>query len=261
MELDLSKPERMRRVIRRIAPTAIINAAAYTAVDRAESEREQCFTINAIAPGVLAEEARRVGALLIHYSTDYVFDGRKSEPYVETDEPAPLNVYGESKLAGERAVTEVGGESFVLRTSWVYGAHGNNFMRTILRLAREREELQVVDDQIGAPTWSRFVASATAHVISLTMGIGNSAQPITATGIYHLTSRGSTSWYSFARAILAQDPRAKEQRCARLVPISSDAYPTAAIRPAKSVLCGSKFSAHFGLSLPSWESQLPLALA
>ncbi len=165
-ELDLERPETIRALVQRVRPSVIVNAAAYTAVDKAESDRQRCFAVNAEAPGVFAEEAARVGAALIHYSTDYVFDGTKTSPYVETDAAAPLNVYGESKLAGERAIESVGGAWMVLRTSWVYGMRGNNFLRTILRLAREQRELRVVDDQMGAPTWSTSVAKATAHVVS-----------------------------------------------------------------------------------------------
>lgn len=260
-ELDLARPESIREVVNRVRPTVIVNAGAYTAVDKAESDRDRCFAVNATAPGVLAEAARRVGSALIHYSTDYVFDGRKTTPYVETDSVAPLNVYGESKLAGERAIAEVGGSWIVLRTSWVYGARGNNFLRTMLRLARKRDELRVVDDQTGAPTWCRSIAAATAQLLARAGGADRISEHIAqAAGVYHLSSSGQTSWAGFARAILSRDPRAAEQRCTQVVGIPTSEYPTPAARPAWSVLDNSRISARFGLHIPPWESELDRAM-
>ena len=227
----------------------IINAGAYTAVDLAEKERTLCFAVNAAAPRVLAEEAARLDALLIHYSTDYVFDGTKSGPYAETDPIQPLSVYGESKAAGEAAIAETGCKSLILRTSWVYGAHGKNFLRTMLRLGAERPELRVVDDQIGAPTSAAAIAEATAHLVD--------SGPNTP-GIYHMTAAGSTSWYGFACAILgaAMGPRGP-----RMQPIPASHYPTPARRPANSVLANDKFARTFGFRLPSWQQQLEQVLA
>lgn len=260
-DLDLSDADGIRAVVRRLRPAVIVNAGAYTAVDRAESERELCFRVNAEAPGVLAEEARGIGCALIHYSTDYVFDGRSSRPYMETDPTAPLNSYGASKLAGERAIEAAGGSWMVFRTSWVYGGPTGNFVTTMLRLAREREELRVVDDQIGAPTWSRSIASVTAQIISMTRtndGFAAGIAPVS--GIYHLTSAGTTSWHGFATAVLALDPARDEQRCKRIVPLPTDQYPTPATRPRSSVMSNDKLAARFGLRLPPWDAQLRLFL-
>jgi dTDP-4-dehydrorhamnose reductase len=248
-ECDLSSEPGIRDAVRRVAPTVIINAGAYTAVDLAEKERTLCFAVNAAAPRVLAEEAARLDALLIHYSTDYVFDGTKSGPYAETDPIQPLSVYGESKAAGEAAIAETGCKSLILRTSWVYGAHGKNFLRTMLRLGAERPELRVVDDQIGAPTSAAAIAEATAHLVD--------SGPNTP-GIYHMTAAGSTSWYGFACAILgaAMGPRGP-----RMQPIPASDYPTPARRPANSVLANDKFARTFGFRLPSWQQQLEQVLA
>ena len=259
-DLDLANPAAIRETIRALRPRVIVNAAAYTAVDRAESERELAATINADAPGVLADEARRGGALLVHYSTDYVFDGTKGAPYVETDRPAPLNVYGATKLAGEEAIKAAGGAYLILRTSWVYGARGTNFLRTMLRLARERQELRVVDDQVGAPTWSRWIAEATAEIVGPGLrrdgDFGNEVL-----GLYHLTAAGSTTWYEFARCILDGDPRREEQMCRNVVPISSAKYPTVARRPAYSVLDCTAIRERFGLALPDWREQFSRVLS
>jgi len=260
-ELDLARPESIREFVRRARPDVIVNAGAYTAVDQAESDHEACFAINARAPRVLAEEAQRAGALLVHYSSDYVFDGRKRAPYVESDEPCPLNAYGESKLAGERAIAEVGGAWIVLRTAWVYGMRGNNFLLTVLRLAREQDELRIVDDQIGAPTWCREVARATAAVLTCAdanLGANGSAPPH---GLFHCAAAGSTSWFGLARAILANDPKPAKQRARRVVPIATADYPTPAIRPRWSVLDSSKFAETFGLSPAPWEEQLVRAFS
>jgi len=244
-ELDLSDAGRLREAVREANPDVIVNAAAYTAVDKAESEREAAFAVNATAPGILAEEAKRNGALLVHYSTDYVFDGAKPVPYVEEDEPNPINVYGASKLAGERAIAGSGCRYLILRTSWVYGPRGSNFLLTILRVAREGPELPVVDDQIGAPTSSRAIARATAQVL----------RP-GAHGTYHLSAAGQVSWCGFARAILARAGVATA-----VVPIRSEDYPAAARRPRNSRLDCSRLRETFGVALAPWEAGLAEVMA
>jgi len=249
-ELDLADVPRLVATIRALQPEAIVNAAAYTSVDKAESERETAFAINATAPRVLAEEAKRIGALLVHYSTDYVFDGAKAVPYVEDDEPNPLNVYGASKLAGERAIAATGCRHLILRTSWVYGPRGANFMLTMLRLARERPALRVVNDQVGAPTSSIEIARATATVLA------RAAQSSNVTGLYHLAAAGETSWCGFARAILA-----KAEVATPVVPIRTEDYPTAARRPRNSRLDCSRLRETFGVTLAPWEEGLAEALA
>jgi dTDP-4-dehydrorhamnose reductase len=236
---------RIGEAVRAANPDVIVNAAAYTAVDKAESEGDLAFAVNAVAPGILAEEARRSGTLLVHYSTDYVFDGSKPTPYVEDDAPNPLNVYGASKLAGERAIAASGCRHLILRTSWVYGPRGSNFLLTILRVARERPELRVVDDQIGAPTSSRAIAHATAQVL----------RP-GAHGTYHLSAAGQVSWCGFARAILARAGVATP-----VVPIRSEDYPTAAKRPRNSLLENSRLRADFGVALAPWEAGLEEVMA
>lgn len=238
--LDLASPDSIRRAVRDARPEVIVNAAAYTAVDKAESERDAAFAANAIAPGVLGEEAERAGALLVHYSTDYVFDGAKPAPYIEEDEPNPINVYGASKLAGERAIAASGCRHLILRTSWVYGPRGRNFYLTMLRLAKERPELRVVDDQVGAPTSSLEIARATATLL------GKGAQ-----GHYHMTAAGETSWCGFARAILSRAGLATP-----VVPIATADYPTPARRPRNSRLDCSRLRADFGVVLAPWEEAL-----
>lgn len=243
--LDLADPDAIVDALRGAKPQLIVNAAAYTAVDRAESERGLAEAINARAPGILAEEARRRSAVLIHYSTDYVFDGESEAPYDEESPTNPINVYGRSKLDGERAIAAAGGASLVLRTSWVYGLRGQNFLTTMKRLAGEREELKIVDDQFGTPNWTRALAAATASLV----GRGT-AHLTERAGIYHLSGGGSTSWFEFARAILAGRSRP------RVLPISTAEYPTAARRPRHSVLDRRKFTRTFGFALPSWEEML-----
>lgn len=261
-ELDLADAASIRAAVRGLAPRMIVNAAAYTAVDRAEAELELAHRVNAEAPGVLADEAARTGAVLVHYSTDYVFDGEKRSPYLETDAPAPVNAYGRSKLAGEEAVRSSGARHLVLRTSWIYGTRGSNFLGTMLRLAREREELRVVSDQTGSPTWSRMVAEATALALgSLRAGDDPLARAADVSGTYHLTAAGATSWHAFAERILETDPRREEQRCRSIVPIATSEYPTPARRPSFSVLSNDRFADAFGLRLPPWEEQLAMALA
>jgi dTDP-4-dehydrorhamnose reductase len=247
-ECDLSNEQSIRDTVQRVKPTIIINSGAYTAVDQAEKEPGLCFAINAHAPRVLAQEAARLGALLIHYSTDYVFNGEKVQPYLESDPINPVNVYGESKAAGEAAIAEAATRYLVLRTSWVYGAHGKNFLRTMLRLGAERPELRVVDDQQGAPTSAAAIASATARLV----------EQSTPPGIYHMTAAGSTSWWGFACAIFDAGVLATQPR---VQPISSADYPTPARRPANSVLSNDKFAHAFGFRLPTWQQQLNEVLA
>jgi len=245
-QADLSQPEGLRELVREVRPDVILNAAAYTAVDRAESEPELAMTINATAPRVLAEEAAKTGALLVHYSTDYVFDGTKDGPWVETDATNPLSVYGKTKLAGERAIQEAGGTYLIFRTSWVFGPHGHNFLLTMLRLGKERPQLRIVDDQIGAPTSSAEIARATRAVLEeFTSAEG---------GIYHMTCSGQTSWYGFARAIFADAPAPE------VLPIPSTEYPTPAKRPRNSVLSNEKLKATFGVALSDWQEALRQAL-
>ncbi|MBS3902479.1 MAG: dTDP-4-dehydrorhamnose reductase [Dethiobacter sp.] len=255
-QLDLANPDQIRKRVRDIKPDLIVNAAAYTAVDKAEEEAELAMAVNGIAPGILAEEAKKLNALIVHFSTDYVFDGSKTTPYTEEDVPNPINVYGRTKFFGEQAIQAVGTPYLILRTSWVYGLRGKNFLLTILRLSRERSELKIVDDQIGAPTWSRTIAEATAGILS-TGHLSLSAN----TAVYHLTASGKTSWYEFAKAILALDPNPTEQVCQNLVPIPTSEYPTPARRPAYSVLSNAKLEAAFGVKLPYWEEGLTRALS
>lgn len=258
--LDLADADNIRRVVREVAPHLIVNAAAYTAVDRAESEPELAMTINGVAPGILADEAQRLGAGLIHYSTDYVFDGAKQGAYTEEDEPNPCNVYGKSKLAGERAIQASGSEHLILRTSWVYGLRGSNFLLTMLRLAREREELRVVADQVGAPTWCRMIAEATAIIAGRWYehpAHGLRPRPkVGLSGIHHLTAGGSVSWHGFAQAIvrLAAEREVLAVKC--VTPIATSDYPTPASRPANSLLAGGRLEQGFGVRLPDWLDSL-----
>ncbi len=251
---DLSNQQSIRDLVRRSSPQVIVNAAAYTAVDKAEAERDLCFAINATAPGVLAEEAARLDALLIHYSTDYVFNGEKTEPYIETDKLDPLSVYGACKASGEAAVAGSANKYLLLRTAWVYGPRGNNFLRTMIRLAQDRPELRVVDDQIGAPTSAGGIAAATARLI---WQYTQSAAAFPS-GVYHMTAGGSTSWCGFARAIFSA---AADGPKPRVLPITTADYPTAAKRPKYSILSNDKFERTFGFRLTPWPSQLTEVLA
>jgi dTDP-4-dehydrorhamnose reductase len=253
--VDLANPVETRALVSKAAPDVILNAAAYTAVDRAESEPESAMAINADAPRVLAEEAERRGAILVHYSTDYVFDGSKREPWLETDVPCPLNVYGKSKLAGEKAIQEVGGKYLIFRTSWVYGPHGSNFLLTMLRLGGERELLSVVDDQIGAPTTSIVLADATRKIVEgVTAGsLGNTQDWA---GLYHMTCGESVSWYGFAEAIFIRARNQFRTKIPIITPISSHEYPVAAHRPLYSVLCNDRLRVRLGVQLPSWAAAL-----
>ena len=258
-ELDLSRPATIRETVRSIRPRIIVNAAAYNAVDRAQSERALCAAVNAGAPGVLAEEACRLDAMLVHYSTDYVFDGRKGVPYVESDAPDPLNVYAETKLAGEQAIQAAGGAYLILRTSWVYGSRGANFVLTMLRLARERRELRVVNDQFSVPTWSHSLAQATG--VALRQELGHEDFAAARSGLYHLAARGPTTRYEFACRILEGDPRREEQVCTAVTPVSSAEFGATARRPAYTVLDSSAFARRFGVALPDWREELKLVLA
>jgi dTDP-4-dehydrorhamnose reductase len=258
-ELDLNNPDQIVDRVRSIQPQIIVNAAAYTAVDKAESEPELCMSINANAPRVLAELARQSQALLVHYSTDYVFDGQKTSPYVETDPTNPLGVYGASKLAGERAIIQVDCPHLILRTTWVYGNRGKNFLLTILRLAAEKSELKIVADQIGAPTWSRSIAEATSQIVAQCHRDRSSIK-----GLYNLSAAGSTSWHGFASEIVSQYRSLYPERhlaIQNIVPIPASEYPTPAQRPANSRLDNSKILQDFGVILPDWNSSLGQLLA
>jgi dTDP-4-dehydrorhamnose reductase len=248
-QLDLSDRDAIRTVMRELQPAIVINAAAYTAVDAAESNEAMAVRINAEAPRVLAEESERLGAALIHYSTDYVFDGSKEGAWLEDDATVPLSAYGRSKLAGEQAIAEVGGTHLILRTSWVYGLHGKNFLLTMLKLAETRSELAIVDDQVGAPTWSCTIADATTAIIR---NAGDPAQLAALSGIYHLCAGGHTSWFGFAQAIFS-DPSVPKQP--QLRPITTAEYPTPAKRPTNSIMNTDKFRRAFG-DLPAWDDAL-----
>lgn len=246
-DCDLADAESVQRVIEDAQPDAIVNAAAYTAVDKAESDRERCFAVNAEAPSVMARAATAIGARLIHYSTDYVFDGTKDAPYVEEDPTGPRNVYGASKLAGEDAILKSGANATILRTSWVYSNHGSNFMKTMLRLGAERPELRIVADQHGAPTSAEAIAEATVRLLE---------QPASP-GLFHMTAAGDTTWFGFAEAIFV----AAGVSTPRLVPIATADYPTPAARPANSILKNDRFSQTFGFALPHWRDQLDAVIA
>jgi dTDP-4-dehydrorhamnose reductase len=235
-------------LIERIAPDIVVNAAAHTAVDRAESEPDAAFRANAQAPQVIAEACARRGIRLVHYSTDYVFDGRATRPYREDDPTTPASVYGASKLAGEEAIRASGASHLILRTAWVYAAHGRNFLRTMLRLAGERDEFRVVADQSGTPTSAALIAGVTAQVL---------AQPVVRSGTWHLTATGATSWHGFAEAIVqGAHARGLIARMPRVSPIATADYPTPAARPAYSVLDCSALQRDFGITLPSWQDGL-----
>ncbi len=272
-ELDLSKPEHIRRAIRDIQPAVIVNAAAYTLVDQAEREEKQAHILNVEAPALMAEEAKKIGAALVHYSTDYVFDGSKNLPYDEEDQPNPINVYGMTKLAGEQAIRAVGVPHLIFRTAWVYGTRGRNFLLTILRFATEREELRIVRDQFGTPTWSREIAKCTARVLAQLSREGRQAVS-GLSGTYHLTAAGKTSWFEFAKAILEEASRtprdipwfaaatgSKPLVVRRVTPITTEQYPTLARRPAHSVLSNHRLKQEFGLEMRDWRLQLVSAFA
>ena len=253
-ELDLVRVSDIRSKLQDLKPDIIVNAAAYTAVDKAESEPDLAMAINGDAPGVLAEEAKKIGALLVRYSTDYVFDGTKDTPYTEEDIPNPLNVYGRTKLAGERSIQAVDGNYLIFRTSWVYGARGTNFYLTMLRLAQEHEEIRVVDDQIGAPTWCRMIAESTALILSqgINRSEGFNSYFEDRKGIYHMTAAGQTSWYGFAKRIF-ESINDSNRRLKKLVPISSNKYPTIATRPTMSSLDNKKMKVTYGVRICDWS--------
>lgn len=254
--LDLTDPAAIASFVRRLRPQIVLNAAAYTAVDRAEKEVAMAHAVNAHAPEVLAVEARRTGALLLHYSTDYVFDGSKAAPYQEQDPTSPLNVYGATKLAGEQAVLAAHDEALVLRSSWVYGLRGTNFLLTVRRLAAAGGPLRIVDDQWGSPTWCRSIAQASARILSGT-GEGGELRLRGQPGLYHLACSGCATWCAFARRIVAlgDDPSVVVE------PIATSDYPTAARRPSYSVLDCSLLEKTFKVVMPSWQDALELALA
>lgn len=250
--LDIASADSIRAVIREVKPHLIVNPAAYTAVDKAESEPDLAMAVNGRAPGVMAEEAKRLGAVLVHYSTDYVFDGSKAKPYSEEDAPCPVNVYGRTKLAGEEAIRAVDVPHLILRTSWVYGARGRNFLLTVQRLAQEREELKIVADQIGAPTWSRLIAETTAMILAQRL-----ARLQELRGTYNLSAGGSTSWHGFAAAIIENSRLAKSPR---LLPIPTSEYPLPAPRPKNSILSNEKLRQDFGMTMPDWRLGLDLCM-
>ena len=255
-EINFTDTVALRRLVAGARPDVVVNAAAYTAVDKAETEKELCHQINATGPGVLAEEARKIGALVVHYSTDYIFDGTKPTPYVETDAPNPLGAYGESKLAGDQAVRASGADHLIFRLCWVYGARGQNFMLTMQRLAREREKLRVVRDQFGCPTWSRMIAESTALALRQVIA---STDRSAYNGAYHLAASGLTSWHGFASRIIELMPDA-DRKCREVEEITTTEYPTPAKRPACSVLNCGKLEKTFGLRLPDWETSLQQVL-
>lgn len=256
--LDLSDLDRVRSVVRELKPSIIVNPAAYTAVDKAETDVDAARRLNVEVPRAFAEEAARLGAALVHYSTDYVFDGTKEGAYVETDATNPQNVYGLTKLEGEQAIAATGCAHLILRTSWVYGRRGKNFLLTMLKLGSERPELRVVADQVGAPTWSKTIATATAHIVAQALAADDADWWAQRSGVYHFTSAGATSWHGFAEAIFAQ---AMGERAPRVLPIPASDYPVPAKRPSNSRLSHDKLTEAFGLRLPDWADALTLCLS
>jgi dTDP-4-dehydrorhamnose reductase len=272
-QLNLSNLDAVAQAVRDTGANLVVNAGAYTAVDKAESEPELARVVNALAPARMAEELARSGGTLIHYSTDYVFDGAKDGAYVEDDPTAPLNVYGQTKLEGEQAIAASGCAYVILRTSWVYDIRGKNFLRTVLRLAREREELRMVGDQFGAPTWARAIAEATLVIAVQLLRRRNTmdAQSRAHGGVFHLTAAGQTSWAEFADAIIKEyddccswpadsGEFGQPLKVKNIVSIATAEYPTPAKRPLNSVLSNAKVQAVFGIALPEWRSQLRLAM-
>lgn len=260
-ELDLVDSDKIRQMVKDTCPDLIVNAAAYTAVDKAEDEPDLAMAINATALEVLAQEAKKAGAALIHYSTDYVFDGNQTTgAYLEEDAPNPINVYGRTKLAGEQAVIKAGIPHLILRTGWVYGSRGKNFMLTIMRLAKEGDELRIVNDQRGAPTWCGAIADATAQIIASMVGPSPkqfSANMSKVSGVYQLSCGGETSWYEFAQAFLEPE---KETERAKIIPIPTSEYPTPARRPPRSVLSNTKIDRVLGIKMPLWNEALEQCL-
>jgi dTDP-4-dehydrorhamnose reductase len=255
-ELDVADFDAARATVREGRPDVVVNAAAYTAVDRAESEAERAYAVNAEGPGALAEECAALGAILLHYSTDYVFDGEKGTPYVETDEPNPINVYGKSKLAGEEAIQAAGGASLILRTAWVYSTRRDSFVTRVLGWARKQERLRIVDDQVSNPTWARSLAEATAMILG--RGRDYVAER---RGLYHLAGGGFASRYDWAKEILRLDPHAEEQVVKDALPALTSEFPTPARRPLFSALECGRFRGTFGFELAGWREGLGEALA
>ncbi|MCU1242303.1 MAG: dTDP-4-dehydrorhamnose reductase [Candidatus Acidoferrum typicum] len=269
-ELDLREPEKIREIMRNAKPQVVVNAAAYTAVDAAETDEAAASIVNAEAPRLLALEAKKLGALLVHFSTDYVFDGSKTSPYLETDSPNPINSYGRTKLAGEEAIRNSGVSHLIFRTSWVYATHGKNFLRTILRLATEREELKIVADQAGAPTCAFDLAEATTKIVDGIVAAPNSELAFQRlAGTYHMTAAGQTTWYEFAKAILKEASRAPKDLpwltsatnarpiiARRVLPISTGEFRSPTRRPAYSVLSNAHLLQQFGATLPDWRIQV-----
>jgi dTDP-4-dehydrorhamnose reductase len=266
---DLGQPEALAATIRQLRPDVIVNAAAYTAVDKAESEPEKARLINAHAPEVLAREAEALGAWLVHYSTDYVFNGSGTEPWQETDATAPLNVYGQSKLEGELRVQAACTRHLIFRTSWVYAAHGNNFAKTMLKLAQERERLTVINDQWGAPTGAELIASVTAAAIQKvtakdSLKANQDANKAALAGIYHLVAAGETNWHAYASHVISQAKALRPDMpwaVQEIAPVPSSAFVTAAQRPHNSRLNTHKLQAAFGISLPDWQQGVDSMLA
>jgi dTDP-4-dehydrorhamnose reductase len=255
--LNLADANAIRHVVQTLRPTLIVNAAAFTAVDRAETEKESSYALNTEAPRVLAEEAKALNALLIHYSTDYVFDGTSPHPYTENDLPNPINAYGQSKLDGERAIRDVKGPHLIFRTSWVYASRGKNFLLTMLKLAKEKESLKIVNDQRGAPTWSRLIAEATSQILVTCLKHPQDHR----WGIYNLTCAGQTTWFNFAESIFQLYSKTNPDfRTPKLSPISSSEYPTPAQRPKNSLLSSDKLHHSFGITLPDWQKALQFCL-
>ncbi|KPJ88032.1 MAG: dTDP-4-dehydrorhamnose reductase [Gammaproteobacteria bacterium SG8_11] len=260
-QCDLSRPDTLSNIVQEIKPDVIVNAAAYTAVDKAEEEEELATVINGTAVGVLAEEAKKHNALFIHYSTDYVFDGKKSEPYTEDDIPNPINAYGRSKLIGEQAIQQVGCDYLILRTTWVYAARGKNFLKTMLRLAQERNELRIVADQYGAPTWARNIADVTAQVLATAKRerlVGEFTS-----GTYHLSASGKTTWHDFSSAIIErvkQVALVSSIKTERVLPITTEDYPLPAARPKNSQMDSSSLTARFGVTMPEWQHAMELCI-
>lgn len=255
---DLADLQGLAQTVQRLRPDIIVNAAAHTAVDKAESEPELAYTLNALAPGVLAQEAHKLGAWLVHYSTDYVFDGSGSAPWLETDTPAPLSVYGRSKLEGERLIQAAGPKHLIFRTSWVYAARGGNFAKTMLRLAQERETLAVIDDQFGAPTGAELLADVSAHAIRQVLQRPQDG------GLYHLAAAGETTWNKYAKHVISQAVKAQPAIkiiAKEVAAVASSAFPTAATRPLNSRLNTGKLQSTFGLVLPAWQQGVDRMLA
>ena len=260
-DADFSEPESLRRIVQDVSPDVIVNAVAYTAVDKAEEEEELATKINGVAPGILAEEALKLDALLVHYSTDYVFDGTKTSPYVETDKPNPVNTYGRTKLAGELAIQSSGCDHLIFRTSWVYTARGHNFLLTMLKLAQEREVLSIVNDQIGSPTSARLIADST--VLCVQQAIKEKLVGIFSSDLYHMTTSGHTSWHGFTKEIvkLASHRLNLQLTVKELKAIPTADYPTPAIRPMNSRLALTKLESIFTLKMPDWKKSLSICMA